>query len=304
MTKLGIEEDQPIEHGLITKAIENAQRRVEGHNFDIRKHLLEYDDVMNRQREEIYRRRREVLGNDDVKDRVMEMAEELMEELVDAHTDKKTYPDEWDLRGLQDELIRNFSIHFDIAAEKSDGLDQDALREQILDEVRKNYTKKEEEFGQEILRHLEKVILLQSIDTHWREHLLNIDYLKEGIGLRGYGQKDPLTEFRIEGSEMFLDMLAEITEDTIRQLFAIRLAAEREARGRRKERPQRLTLTRGEMLAPPVEGEMAMPMETPMAMPEAEGGKVVTFKREGRKIGRNEPCPCGSGKKYKKCCGR
>jgi preprotein translocase subunit SecA len=304
MTKLGIEEDQPIEHGLITKAIENAQRRVEGHNFDIRKHLLEYDDVMNRQREEIYRRRREVLGNNDVKDRVMEMTEELVEELVDAHTDKKTYPDEWDLRGLQDELIRNFSIHFAIATEKSDGLDQDALREQILDEVRKTYTKKEEEFGQEILRHLEKVILLQSIDTHWREHLLNIDYLKEGIGLRGYGQKDPLTEFRIEGSEMFLDMLAEITEDTIRQLFAIRLAAEREARGRRKERPQRLTLTRGEMLAPPVEGEMAMPMETPMAMPEAEGGKVVTFKREGRKIGRNEPCPCGSGKKYKKCCGR
>jgi len=304
MTKLGIEEDQPIEHSLITKAIENAQRRVEGHNFDIRKHLLEYDDVMNRQREEIYRRRREVLGNDDVKDRVMEMTEELVEEFVDAHTDKKTYPDEWDLRGLQDELIRNFSIHFDIATEKSDGLDQDALREQILDEVRKTYTKKEEEFGQEILRHLEKVILLQSIDTHWREHLLNIDYLKEGIGLRGYGQKDPLTEFRIEGSEMFLDMLAEITEDTIRQLFAIRLATEREARGRRKERPQRFTLTRGEMLAPPIEGEMAMPMETPMAMPEAEGGKVVTFKREGRKIGRNEPCPCGSGKKYKKCCGR
>jgi preprotein translocase subunit SecA len=304
MTRLGIEEDQPIEHGLITKAIENAQRRVEGHNFDIRKHLLEYDDVMNRQREEIYRRRREVLGNDDVKDRVMEMAEELVEEIVDVHTDKKTYPDEWDLKGLRDELFRSFSIHFDIATEKSDGLDQDALREQVLDEVRKAYATKEGEFGQEILRHLEKVILLQSIDTHWREHLLNIDYLKEGIGLRGYGQKDPLTEFRIEGSEMFLDMLAEITEDTIRQLFAIRLAAEREARGWRRERAQRLTFTRGEMLAPPVEGEMAMPMETPMAMPEAEGGKVVTFKREGRKIGRNEPCPCGSGKKYKKCCGR
>jgi preprotein translocase subunit SecA len=277
---------------------------VEGHNFDIRKHLLEYDDVMNRQREEIYRRRREVLGNDSVSDRIMEMAEELVEEIVDVHTDRKTYPEEWDLRGLQDELIRDFSIHFDVATEKSDGLDQDKLREGIIDEVRNAYAKKEEELGQEILRHLEKVILLQSIDTHWREHLLNIDYLKEGIGLRGYGQKDPLTEFRIEGSEMFLDMLAEIREDLIRQLFAIRLAAEREARGRRRESPQRLTLTRGEMLAPPVEGEMATPMEEPMAMPEAEGGKVVTFRREGRKIGRNEPCPCGSGKKYKKCCGR
>ncbi|UCD71381.1 MAG: preprotein translocase subunit SecA [Syntrophobacterales bacterium] len=304
MTKLGIEEDQPIEHNLITKAIENAQRRVEGHNFDIRKHLLEYDDVMNRQREEIYRRRREVLGNDNVSDRVMEMAEELVEEILDIHTDRKTYPEEWNLRGLQDELFRNFSIHFDIEEEKSDGLDQDALREQILDGVRKAYAIKEQELGQEIVRHLEKVILLQSIDTHWREHLLSIDYLKEGIGLRGYGQKDPLTEFRIEGSEMFLDMLAEIREDTIRQLFAIRLAAEREAKGRSRERPQRLVLTRGEMLSPPLEGEMPVMQDAPMAMPEAEGGKVVTFRREGRKIGRNEPCPCGSGRKYKKCCGR
>ena len=305
MTKLGIEEDQPIEHGLITKAIENAQRRVEGHNFDIRKHLLEYDDVMNRQREEIYRRRREVLGNDDVKDRVVEMAGELVEEIVDAHTDKKTYSDEWDLRGLQEEVIRSFSMHFDI---EGDGLDQDGLRERILDGVRQAYARKEEELGGEILRNLEKLILLQSIDTHWREHLLNIDYMKEGIGLRGYGQKDPLTEFRIEGSEMFLDMLAEIREDSIRQLFAIRLAAEREAKGWRRERPQRLILTRGEILAPPVEGGMPMaeeaPMAMPEAMPEAEGGTVVTFRREGRKIGRNEPCPCGSGKKYKKCCGR
>ena len=304
MTKLGLEEDQPIEHGLITKAIENAQRRVEGHNFDIRKHLLEYDDVMNRQREEIYRRRREVLGNDNVSDRVTEMAEELVEEIVDAHTDRKTYPEEWDLRGLQDELFRNFSIHFDIAKETFDGLDQDGLREQILDGVRKTYVNKEQELGQEILRHLEKVVLLQSIDTHWREHLLNIDYLKEGIGLRGYGQKNPLTEFRIEGSEMFLDMLAEIREDTIRQLFAIRLAAEREAKGWRRERSQRLTLTRGEMISPSPGSEMAVENESTMAMPEVEEGKVVTFKREGRKVGRNEPCPCGSGKKYKKCCGR
>jgi preprotein translocase subunit SecA len=304
MTKLGIEEDQPIEHRLVTKAIENAQRRVEGHNFDIRKHLLEYDDVMNRQREEIYRRRREVLGNDNVSDRVMEMAEELVEEVVDAHTDRKTYSEEWDLRGLQDELFRDFSINFDIVRESSDGLDQDGLREQILETVRKTYANKEQEFGEEILRHLEKVILLQSIDTHWREHLLNIDYLKEGIGLRGYGQKNPLTEFKIEGSEMFLDMLAEIREDTIRQLFAIRVAAEREATGRRRERSQRLTLTRGDMIPPPVGDEMPIADESPMAMPEMEERKVVTFKREGRKIGRNEPCPCGSGRKYKKCCGR
>ncbi len=304
MTKLGIEEDQPIEHSLITKAIENAQRRVEGHNFDIRKHLLEYDDVMNRQREEIYRRRREVLGNDNVSDRVMEMAEELVEEIVDAHTDRKSYPEEWSLTGLQDEVLRDFSIHFDIGKEPLDGLNQDGLREKLLDRVRRTYVNKEQELGQEILRHLEKVILLQSIDTHWREHLLNIDYMKEGIGLRGYGQKNPLTEFKIEGSEMFLDMLAEVREDTIRQLFAIRVAAEREAKGWRRERPQRLILTRGEMTPPLPASEMALANEGPMAMPEMEERKVVTFKREGRKIGRNEPCPCGSGRKYKKCCGR
>ncbi len=304
MTKLGIEEDQPIEHSLITRAIENAQRRVEGHNFDIRKHLFEYDDVMNRQREEIYRRRREVLGNDNVSDRVMEMAEELVEEIVDAHTDRKSYPEEWSLTGLQDEVLRDFSIHFDIGKETLDGLNQDGLREKLLDRVRRTYASKEEELGQEILRHLEKVILLQSIDTHWREHLLNIDYLKEGIGLRGYGQKNPLTEFKIEGSEMFLDMLAEVREDTIRQLFAIRVAAEREAKGWRRERPQRLILTRGEMTPPLPASEMALANEGPIAMPEMEERKVVTFKREGRKIGRNEPCPCGSGRKYKKCCGR
>jgi preprotein translocase subunit SecA len=304
MTKLGLEEDQPIEHSLITKAIENAQRRVEGHNFDIRKHLLEYDDVMNRQREEIYRRRRDVLGNDNVSDRVMEMAGELVEEIMDAHTDRKTHPEEWDLTGLQDEFLRNFSIHFDIAKVTLEGLDQDGLRQQIFDRVRETYANKEQELGEEILRHVEKVILLQSIDTHWREHLLNIDYLKEGIGLRGYGQKNPLTEFKIEGSEMFLDMLAEITEDTIRQLFAIRVAVEREAKGWKREKPQSLILTRGEMISPPLGSEMAMADESPVAMPEIEESKVVTFKREGKKIGRNEPCPCGSRRKYKKCCGR
>jgi len=303
MTKLGLEEDQPIEHGLITKAIENAQRRVEGHNFDIRKHLLEYDDVMNRQREEIYRRRREVLRNENVRGRVMEMAEEMAEEILDTHADKKTPAEELDWSGLRGELFRYFSTPFDIGRGKEDGLDQEELRQQIVDAIQKAYAEKEEELGDEVLRHLEKAILLQSIDTHWREHLLNIDYLKEGIGLRGYGQKDPLTEFRIDGSEMFLDMLAEIREDTIRQLFAIRRAVERGARDRR-EGPQRLILSRGEMLAPPTEGAMAMADEHLMAMPEAEGGKVVTFRREGKKIGRNEPCPCGSGKKYKKCCGR
>jgi preprotein translocase subunit SecA len=277
---------------------------VEGHNFDIRKHLLEYDDVMNRQREEIYRRRSEVLGNENVRDRVLEMAEDLVEEIVDTYTDKKTHAEEWDLSGLRGELFRNFSTSFDIGRGKDDGLDQEELRQQIADAVHKAYARKEEELGEEILRHLEKAILLQSIDTRWREHLLNIDYLKEGIGLRGYGQKNPLTEFRIEGSEMFFDMLAEIREDTIHQLFAIQRAVEREARDRRREESQRLVLSRGEMLAPPTDGEISMADESAMAMPEAEGGTVVTFRREGKKIGRNEPCPCGSGKKYKKCCGR
>ena len=189
MDRLGIEEDQPIEHGLVTKAIEGAQRKVEAHNFEIRKHLLEYDNVMNKQREVIYSQRREVLGSEDLKETVMEMIEEGGEGLVDFYTDEKEHPEDWDLKALQDAFYQQFSFKWSVPSIEENGIRRDQLKEMIIQSAKDVYQKKEEEFGYPTLRYLEKVIMLQSIDFHWKDHLLGIDQLKEGIGLRGYGQK-------------------------------------------------------------------------------------------------------------------
>jgi len=288
MDRLGIEEDQPIEHGLVTKAIENAQRRVEAHNFEIRKHLLEYDNVMNQQREVIYSQRREVLAGEDLKDSVMEMMEEQTEGIVDLYADEKAHPEDWDLKGLQDAVYQQFSFRWTVPSEEEDGLNRERLKGLLLEKVKDVYQKKEEEFGAGTLRYLEKLIMLQSIDHHWKDHLLAIDQLKEGIGLRGYGQKDPRIEYQREAYQMFLAMLDRIKRDTVEKLFAIQIAKEQEVREMKVERRQTFVLSRGEMAQ--------------SGGGETEEGKGVTVRREGKKVGRNDPCPCGSGKKYKKCC--
>jgi len=288
MDRLGIEEDQPIEHRLVTKAIENAQRRVEAHNFEIRKHLLEYDNVMNKQREVIYAQRREVLAGENLRDSVLEMVEDQVEGLVDLYTDEKGLPEDWDWKGLQDALYQQFSFRWTPPALNEDGLNRARLKERIIEEVKKVYERKEREFGEELIRYLEKVLMLQSIDHHWKDHLLAIDQLKEGIGLRGYGQKDPLIEYQKEAYQMFLDMLERIKRDTIQKLFAIQIAKQEEAKEVKLERKQTFFLSRG-------------PEPSPRGG-EVEEGRGMTVRREGKKIGRNDPCPCGSGKKYKKCC--
>ncbi len=288
MDRLGMEEDQPIEHRFITKAIENAQRKVEAHNFEIRKHLLEYDNVMNKQREVIYSQRREVLASDNLKEAVMEMLEEQVEDIVDLYADEKQHPEDWDLKGLQDAVYKQFSFRLTLPHESNDGLNREYLKEIITQKAKEIYEKKEEEFGQALIRYLEKMIMLQSIDHHWKDHLLAIDQLKEGIGLRGYGQKDPLIEYQKEAYQMFLEMLDRIKRDTVEKLFAIQIAKEREIKDIRYERKQTFILTRGETSQP-------MGRET-------EDGRGVTIRRDGKKVGRNDPCPCGSGKKYKKCC--
>jgi preprotein translocase subunit SecA len=289
MDRLGIEEDQPIEHNLVTKAIENAQKRVEANNFEIRKHLLEYDNVMNQQREVIYSQRREVLASENLKESVMEMIEEQTEGLVDLFADEKVHPGDWDLKGLADVIYQQFSFRWTPAFGEEDGLNRDRLRELILQNANEIYRKKEEEFGEPTLRYLEKVIMLQSIDHHWKDHLLAIDQLKEGIGLRGYGQKDPRIEYQKEGYQMFLEMMDRIKRDTVEKLFAIQIAKEEEVKDMRLPRKQTFFLSRGEEAARSGGGE-------------TESGKGVTVRREGKKVGRNDPCPCGSGKKYKKCC--
>ncbi|OGP89829.1 MAG: preprotein translocase subunit SecA [Deltaproteobacteria bacterium RBG_16_48_10] len=289
MDRLGIEEDQPIEHKWVTKAIENAQGKVEAHNFEIRKHLLEYDNVMNQQREVIYSQRREVLAGEDLKESVIEVIEEQAEGIIDLHTDEKEHPEDWDLKGLQDAIYQQFSFRWTLPSGEQNGLNREHLKELVIQGAKDVYQKKEEEFGEATLRYLEKVIMLQSIDYHWKDHLLAIDQLKEGIGLRGYGQKDPRIEYQKEAYQMFLEMLERIKKDTVEKLFAIQIAKEQEVKEMKVERKQTFIMSRGMEAAQSGGGE-------------TEDGKGVTIRREGKKVGRNDPCPCGSGKKYKKCC--
>ncbi|HSB07043.1 MAG TPA: preprotein translocase subunit SecA [Thermodesulfobacteriota bacterium] len=287
MDRFGIEEEQPIEHKLVTRAIENAQRRVEAHNFEIRKHLLEYDNVMNQQREVIYSQRREVLAGLDLKESVKEMIEEQAEGIVALFSDEKVHPEDWDLKGLRDAVYEQFAFRWTIPSLEEDGINRERLKDLVVEKAEEVYKKKEEEFGEPMLRYLEKVIMLQSIDYHWKDHLLAIDQLKEGIGLRGYGQKNPLIEYQKEAYQMFMDTMDRIKRDTVQKLFAIQIAREQEAKELKVERKQTFVMSRG---------------QAPQAGGQTESGKGVTIRREGKKVGRNDPCPCGSGKKYKRCC--
>lgn len=279
MGKMGMEDEEPIEHSLISKAIENAQRRVEGHNFEIRKHLIEYDDVMNQQREVIYGQRRKVLEGKDLREMIQEMTEELVDGIVDLFADEKIPPEEWDLKTLTDKLFQQFSVR--IGFEAPENLpDPEALKEQILEEVWSSYLKKVESIGPDVMTGVEQMVMLETIDTTWKDHLLNMDHLKEGIGLRGYGQRDPLREYQREGFEMFADMIERVKEQTIANLYRLQLAREDDLLTA-AERPDRPVFF-------------------------SHGGDEVAEpkKREGKKVGRNDPCPCGSGKKFKKCCGQ
>ncbi len=280
LQKMGLEEDEDIQHPWISKAIENAQRKVEAHNFDIRKHLLEYDDVMNKQREAIYAWRREVLGSDDLTEEIRGIAEVVADELVGARCPEDMPPDQWDLQGLRELLFKQFHVQL----VESDG-DLRALRGGLADRVREvvlgRYEQKMEEFGPETAQRLQKYILLQSIDTHWKDHLLSMDHLKEGIGLRGYAQENPLVVYKKEGYEMFMAMRARIEEDVIQKLFLIQLVKEEEAQQlEQPDRSTRIVLSHG-----------------------ARKDAPEPVRKKGPRIGRNDPCPCGSGKKYKKCCG-
>ncbi len=279
MAKLGMEEGEPIEHNMISKAIENAQRKVEGRNFDIRKQLLEYDDVMNQQREVIYSQRRLALGGEGVHDSILEMFEELSRQMVEAHADPHQPSSEWDLEGLARSVSALFG--FKPRLEKRDGLTLEGLAADIQEEALKQYQEKFKLYGRETMEQLERWILLDTVDSLWKDHLLNMDHLKEGIGLRGYGQKDPLVEYQREGFEMFADMVERIKQETIFKLMHVQLAQESDV----------------EQFAP-------NDQEVPLAFSGGEDSTPQPKKRKGKKIGRNDPCPCGSGKKYKKCCGR
>ena len=283
MDKLGWNEGEPIEHKLITKSIENAQKRVEARNFDIRKHLLEYDDVLNTQRDVVYTKRKEILAGGNLKEGLYEMVDELLEEIVPIYVPEKTNSNELDLKGLGDAIFRDFNVHVNFDGASLDGTKCQDMVELLREKVRSSYEEKESQIGGETLRHVERYIMLQTLDYLWKDHLLNMDHLREGIGLRGYAQKDPLYEYKKEGYDMFSAMMNRFKEEVCEKLFRVKPVSEvdmeRLERRRRLEQ-QRMVLSRGE-------GEE----------------RKAPIRRE-RKIGRNDPCFCGSGKKYKKCCGR
>jgi preprotein translocase subunit SecA len=283
MSRLGMEEGQPIEHSLITRAIENAQKRVEAHNFEIRKHLLEYDDVMNKQREVIYGQRKQVLSQEGVPEEIQETIEDLAENLLDQISETKAYPEEWDYRRLSESVMRLFAFVPEIRSGETAEMTREKLREKVLTRAKEIYRKRESEFGSDTLRYLERVIYLQTIDSLWKEHLLAMDHLKEGIGLRGYGQRNPLQEYQKEGYAMFSELVSTLKEETIQKLFRVQIA-----------RPEEVTRFESAQKKPLVMSHGAEEVEE----------KAQPVKRESKKIGRNDPCPCGSGKKYKKCHGR
>ncbi|MDA8134626.1 MAG: preprotein translocase subunit SecA [Desulfobacteraceae bacterium] len=280
MDKLGIEEGEHIEHRFISKAIENAQSKVEGHNFEIRKHLLEYDDVMNQQREVIYQQRRKALVEESLKPLVFEMMEDKVYDLVDEFAPEKTPASQWDLEGLGNRFrqIFNYSPDFESASIPRDSAQK--LSECLFANLKTVYDQREAAFGEGITREIERHIVLQTVDTRWKEHLLSMDHLKEGIGLRGYAQQDPLRIYRKEGFDMFQGLMERVKDEIVEILFKIQISSPSQVDNLKKKEQQNLTFSHsdGSSIKKPV-------------------------KRSSQKVQRNDPCPCGSGKKYKKCCG-
>ena len=300
MARLGMENGQPIEHSMVSKAVANAQRKVEAHNFDIRKHVLEYDDVMNRQREVLYALRREIIQTENPKEILLDMADELVDDIVSEVAHEKVYPEEWDIESLNDFLERQFGVHIEKVNEKElevegkyklelEHCNREKLYESVAQVVCDAYQLKEDGIIKELeidpaaMRHQEKIIMLQVLDTLWKDHLLGMDHLKEGIGLRGYAQKNPLTEYKKEGFSLFSNLMARIKEEITEYLFKVQIRRESEFED---------------------EDVIAKPKQMVEHRGNVEGSdKPETVRREEEKVGRNEPCPCGSGKKYKKCHG-
>jgi preprotein translocase subunit SecA len=284
MGKLGMEEGEAIEHRMVSSAIERAQKQVEGRNFEIRKHLLEYDDVMNKQRESIYKLRRDILEGSEGREYVLEIAENLINGLIETHCPEKINSEEWDLSGLRTEILAFFNLNAQDLSLDELGIDE--LRDTLWEVIERRYTEKETRHEPQVLRSFERAIMLHAVDTAWKDHLLALDHLKEGIGLRGYGQRDPLNEYKKESFDLFQEMKDRIEDDIVQKLFRYEPVSEEQMAEQRRRRE--IAAPRIELSAPPkVEG----------------GGRPQPTVNKDVKIGRNDPCPCGSGKKYKKCHG-
>ncbi len=277
MDKLGLEEDQPVDHPMISRAIESAQKKVEARNFDIRRHVLEFDEVMNEQRKVIYSQRRKVLEGEDLKGNIIEMIEDIIDDMLTMYADEKVYPEEWDLKALLDYGKNVLISDLTLNEEDLEELEREEIRDLLREETMKAYSKREEELGPETMRSLERIVLLRTVDSKWMQHIDAMDDLKQGIGLRAYGQRNPLVEYKFEGYEMFQNMIKTIREEVVKLVFRVQIVSKLEQKA------------------------VAVSQEAARAGEGQEKKKPVAKKQ--KKIGRNVPCPCGSGKKYKKCCG-
>jgi preprotein translocase subunit SecA len=286
MGKLGMEEGEAIEHGMVSRAIERAQTQVEGRNFEIRKHLLEYDDVMNKQREAVYQLRRDILDGKEGRDYVLSTSESIIDSLVDTHCSEKADPQDWNMAGLRTEMLAYFNLSGRELGGDVDELGAEELRERLVGKVKERYQEREARFPDEVVRGFERHIMLNSVDVAWKDHLLALDHLKEGINLRGYGQKDPLQEYKKESYELFQSMKERIEDDILQKLFRYEPVTEEQMQEQRRRQE-----------------EMAAPKIQLSAPPKVEGPVRQQPAVADSKIGRNDPCPCGSGKKYKKCHG-
>jgi preprotein translocase subunit SecA len=310
MERLGMEEGEPIEHKLVTRAIATAQKRVETHNFEIRKHLLEYDDVMNKQREIVYGMRRHILDGESQEDTIAEWIDDLVRATLDGYAPAEAHPEDWDLAGLGQTLNQQFDVKV-AAAQFMEIASREGLEDLVGTAVKERYGERERELGTDLIRMLERHEMLIVIDQQWKDHLLSIDHLKEGIGLRGYGQRDPLTEYKREAFDLFEAMVERVKASVLERLFKVQVVREavagntvdddanREAMARwlEAQHDRRLATDRLAFDLRPI--EQGGPGEVPSAQgrPAAPAPRTAT----GDKVGRNDPCPCGSGKKYKKC---
>ena len=322
MQRLGMEEGVPIEHRWVTRSIERAQKQVEARNFDTRKHLLEYDDVMNKQREEIYRLRKEILTGALSHEYVINLAEDVSEDYVDRHCPASKDRSEWDWKALSSILGESFGISPEEAGLSHDDDNNAALKEKLKAALRKYYEEKSAKLGADVMKDFEKFFMLQSVDALWKDHLLALDHLKEGIGLRGYGQRDPLIEYKKESFQLFEAVKEAVEEQILQNLFRFEIVREQEADARfappaaPSAAPEEAAPASGGVSAPALTSRAAAELERRAqrqrremtfqgtADPTAGGDfRVDTVKSTGPKVGRNDPCPCGSGKKYKKCHG-
>jgi preprotein translocase subunit SecA len=317
MDKLGMEAGQEIQHPFVSKAIETAQKRVEAYNFDIRKHLLEYDNVMNKQREVIYDERRKILEGDDgyIKTHITEIIEEVLDSGLDFYLNENARDQEggWDFDGLAKWFARKFGYTY---GDRFSGIptqehkpvptDREGIREQILGEITKIYSEKEKQLGAENLRHLERFIMLQIVDSRWKDHLYAMDGLREGIGLRAYGQKDPLVEYQHEGYDMFMEMISNIKEEIVEFVFRVQAIREEKSRSVFAAVPQTFEhpdAQKPQLPRQTITGQFPTRQLFPEETVPTDSQPPPQYHRDTPKVGRNDPCPCGSGKKFKRCHG-